>query len=630
MIDGGLAEWAVITHDGIGQAGNPAMSGESLCRQRMGHRLHGRAQRSRRVTGRHLQGKRLAVLRADLVGDPLGLSRVDDGQKAAQQREEKVVADRRHRGGGVGPAGEVALRRAPDPSVAAVDVNVEVSACCKLVEVVAGDVWVEGETLGHLGRGDAMALSCEQIDLSSSTVTEGRGDRGHCRRKALVGARWFLRRAGAFFHTVMVPVAAASTTPGSTKDANDKTPVWPMTDPDKPLEQAVGAVVDPGLFHSISDLGLLRSVKAHRGRTQVVIAVPAAGHPAQRELADEVAKAVAAAGGAPAELKFVNLTQAEEAELRARLYELGRAPQRPAGNAPAGSHGHDRAGADAGAGPGGDGHRGEGPAPRGNPFAHKASRTRVLAVSSGKGGVGKSTVTVNLAVALAQRGLSVAILDADVYGFSVPSMLGVDRPPVVLGDLLIPPVAHGVRCISMGFFVDEDQAVMWRGPMLHKALEQFLVDVHWGNPEFLLLDLPPGTGDVAMSIAQFVPRAEVLVVTTPQASAERVAQRSAVLARQLRLPVRGVVENQSWFTGDDGKRYELFGHGGGEQLAKSLGVTLLAQIPFLPTLRQAGDLGVPVAAFDPEGEAGRAFALLAERVVALGPGRVYRSELSVD
>ena len=182
----------------------------------------------------------------------------------------------------------------------------------------------------------------------------------------------------------------------------------------------------------------------------------------------------------------------------------------------------------------------------------------------------------------------------------------------------------------MGFFVEEDQAVMWRGPMLHKALEQFLVDVHWGPLDFLVLDLPPGTGDVAMSIAQFVPRAEVLVVTTPQPAAERVAQRAAVLARQLRLPVRGVVENESWFTGDDGKRYELFGSGGGEELAKSLGVPLLAQIPLLAVLRRAGDLGVPVAAFEPEGEAGLAFAGLAERVVALGPGRVYRTELSVS
>ena len=407
---------------------------------------------------------------------------------------------------------------------------------------------------------------------------------------------------------------------------NDRTPGKLMTNPDNPLEEAVRGVFDPGLFDSIGDLGLLRSVKTHRGRTEVVVAVPAAGHPAPRELAAEVEKAVAAAGGAPSALELVNMTEAEEAELHARLRELGSGPSaHRAGGEAAGPHRHDGAGH----GSGGNGHGAEGPTPRPNPFADKASHTRVIAISSGKGGVGKSTVTVNLAVALARRGASVAILDADVYGFSVPSMLGIDRPPSVVGDLLIPPVAHGVRCISMGFFVNEDQAVMWRGPMLHKALEQFLLDVHWGRPDFLVLDLPPGTGDVAMSIAQFVPRAEVLVVTTPQVAAERVAQRAAVLARQLRLPVRGVIENQSWFTGDDGKRYELFGHGGGETLAKSLGVALLGQIPFLPALRQAGDLGVPVAAFDPEGEAGQAFASLAERVVALGPGRVYRSELSI-
>ncbi|MGO9148129.1 MAG: Mrp/NBP35 family ATP-binding protein [Acidimicrobiales bacterium] len=399
-----------------------------------------------------------------------------------------------------------------------------------------------------------------------------------------------------------------------------------MTNPDNPLEEAVRGVFDPGLFDSIGDLGLLRSVKTRRGRTEVVVAVPAAGHPAPRELAAEVEKAVAAAGGAPSALELVNMTEAEEAELHARLRELGSGPPaHRAGGEAAGPHGHDGAGHRSG----GNGHGAEGATPRPNPFADKASHTRVIAISSGKGGVGKSTVTVNLAVALARRGASVAILDADVYGFSVPSMLGVDRPPSVVGDLLIPPVAHGVRCISMGFFVNEDQAVMWRGPMLHKALEQFLLDVHWGRPDFLVLDLPPGTGDVAMSIAQFVPRAEVLVVTTPQVAAERVAQRAAVLARQLRLPVRGVIENQSWFTGDDGKRYELFGNGGGETLAKSLGVALLGQIPFLPALRQAGDAGVPVAALDPEGEAGRAFASLAERVVALGPGRVYRSELSI-
>jgi len=401
------------------------------------------------------------------------------------------------------------------------------------------------------------------------------------------------------------------------KDANDPGFATLMTSSREPVEQAIVGVVDPGFFHSIGELGLLRSLEAREARTHVVVAVPAVGHPAPRELIAAINLAVEAAGGAPGEVKFVDMTEDEEGELRARLHELGQgATGSLAGSRAADGHGH--------------AHGASGPTARTNPFAAKSSRTRVIAISSGKGGVGKSTVTVNLAVALARGGASVAILDADVYGFSVPSMLGIDRAPTLLGDLLIPPVAHGVRCISMGFFVDEDKAVMWRGPMLHKALEQFLVDVHWGDPDFLVLDLPPGTGDVAMSIAQFVPRAEVLVVTTPQDAAERVAQRSAVLARQLRLPVRGVVENQSWFTGDDGKRYELWGHGGGELLAKSLGVTLLAQIPFLPMLRQAGDVGVPVAAFDPDGEAGQAFATLAERVVALGPGRVYRSELAIS
>lgn len=385
-----------------------------------------------------------------------------------------------------------------------------------------------------------------------------------------------------------------------------------MTNQQTPLEQAVQDVVDPGLFYSLGELGILRSVVSGESATKVVIAEPETGHPAPREVTAEVAKAVAAVGGAPAEVSFVKLNEAQEVELGARLHVLGHPSSNQGAQEPSHSHG------------------GAGPETRDNPFADKSSRTRVIAVSSGKGGVGKSTVTVNLAVALARLGHSVGILDADVYGFSVPSMLGIERPPSLIGDLLIPPVAHAVRCISMGFFVEEDQAVMWRGPMLHKALEQFLVDVNWGSLDFLVLDLPPGTGDVAMSIAQFVPRAEVLVVTTPQPAAERVAQRAAVLARQLRLPVRGVVENESWFTGDDGKRYELFGSGGGEELAKSLGVPLLAQIPLLAVLRRAGDLGVPVAAFEPEGEAGLAFAGLAERVVALGPGRVYRTELSVS
>ena len=212
----------------------------------------------------------------------------------------------------------------------------------------------------------------------------------------------------------------------------------------------------------------------------------------------------------------------------------------------------------------------------------------MVGVASGKGGVGKSSVTVNLAISLARAGHAVGILDADVYGFSVPKMLGSGDDPVVIGDLVVPTSRHGVRCLSMGYFVPEDQPVIWRGPMLHKAIEQFLGDAWWGQPDFLLVDMPPGTGDVTLSLAQVMSRAKVIVVTTPQAAAERVAQRAAYAARKLKLAVRGVVENMSWFTADDGTRYELFGAGGGAQLAQDLGVPLLGQVPFLPALARAG------------------------------------------
>jgi ATP-binding protein involved in chromosome partitioning len=389
------------------------------------------------------------------------------------------------------------------------------------------------------------------------------------------------------------------------------------------LEAAIAAVEDPHLFHTLGDLGLVRSVEAKRRSTDVSIAVPAAlysgtsGRVAREVLGARIVAAVAAAGGPPASVRLVELPEDEETELAARIHELGLGGRPPTG---------------AEAGPGhrqGGRHGSEGPTPRPNPFADKASPTRVLLIGSGKGGVGKSSVTVNLAIALAQAGHSVGLLDADVYGFSAPSMLGVTEAPRMFGELLVPPVVHGVRLMSMGFFVPEDQAVIWRGPMLHKALEQFLVDVHWGAPEFLLIDMPPGTGDVSMSIAQFVPKAELYVVTTPQPAAGRVAQRAAVMARQLRLPLRGVIENMSWFVGDDGKRYELFGSGGGEELASQLGVALLGQLPFVAALREGGDLGRPITVIESDAEVSVAFRALAEKISAIGPSRVYRSELSV-
>ncbi len=223
-----------------------------------------------------------------------------------------------------------------------------------------------------------------------------------------------------------------------------------------------------------------------------------------------------------------------------------------------------------------------------------------------------------------------AVLDADVYGFSIPAMLGVDDPPTVIDQMMVPPEAHGVRCISMGFFIEEDQAVIWRGPMLHKALEQFLTDVFWDEPEFLVVDMPPGTGDVSLSMAQYLPRAEIYVVTTPQAAAQRVAQRTAAMAKKFNLPVRGVIENMSWFSGDDGKRYELFGAGGGQLLADDIGAPLLAQIPLVPELREGGDAGLPITVAEPHSEAAQAFKALAQKVVELGATRVYRSELSLS
>ncbi|MEZ5350955.1 MAG: Mrp/NBP35 family ATP-binding protein, partial [Microthrixaceae bacterium] len=264
------------------------------------------------------------------------------------------------------------------------------------------------------------------------------------------------------------------------------------------------------------------------------------------------------------------------------------------------------------------------------PFSEAGSRTRVLLIASGKGGVGKSSVTTNLSIALAQRGRSVAVVDADVWGFSIPRMLGVDHPPTVIDEMIVPPEAHGVRCISMGFFVEEDQPVIWRGPMLHKALEQFLTDVFWDDPDYLVIDLPPGTGDISLSLAQFLPRAELFVVTTPQPAAQRVAQRSAFMAHKVNLEVKGVIENMSWFTADDGTRYELFGSGGGEELAERLEVPLLGQVPLVPALREGGDAGRPITVIEPEGEASQVFTELARRVdEELAPTKRTHPELKL-
>lgn len=388
------------------------------------------------------------------------------------------------------------------------------------------------------------------------------------------------------------------------------------------LEQAVAAVVDPDLDLALGEAGMVGAVRVRRHRAEVLLALPVAAWPEVDDLRRRVAEAATAVPGVEeAAVEVAVMDDAGRAALRARL---GRSMGREAGGDHAGG---DHAGGDQAGGQGhGHGHGQPAATPA---FLRPDSKTRVVGVSSGKGGVGKSSVTVNLAVALARQGQRVGVLDADVYGFSVPKMLGVEHDPVILGDLVVPAHVHGVRVLSMGFFVPDDQPVIWRGPMLHKAIEQFLGDAYWGDPDVLLVDMPPGTGDVTLSLAQQMTRAEILVVTTPQPAAQRVAQRSAYAARKLKLSVRGVVENMSWFTGDDGTRYELFGRGGGQALADELGVPLLGQVPLVPALREGGDVGVPVGVADPGGEAAAAFDALARSLVSLGPARVYRRELTV-
>ena len=367
-------------------------------------------------------------------------------------------------------------------------------------------------------------------------------------------------------------------------------------------------VHDPELHRSIVDLGMVRDVVVSSGgQVSLTVVLTVAGCPLRNEIQSRVDSALTAHPEVSSvALNFGVMNDAERENVR-RIVHGDAASTAGSGQA----HGH-----------------AEG---RAVPFSQPGSKTRPLLISSGKGGVGKSSVTTNLAVALAARGHSVGIVDADIYGFSIPRMLGADRDPVVIDQMLVPPEAWGVRCISIGYFVPDGQAVIWRGPMLHKALEQFLTDVFWDEPDFLLIDMPPGTGDIALSLSQYLPRAEVFVVTTPQQAAQKVARLSAAMAAKVNLPVRGVIENMSWFTGDDGKRYEIFGSGGGEELATELGVPLLAQIPLVPTLREGGDDGRPIAAVSPDSEAGRAFHVLAEQIATtLRPKKIFNSELKIS
>jgi ATP-binding protein involved in chromosome partitioning len=360
--------------------------------------------------------------------------------------------------------------------------------------------------------------------------------------------------------------------------------------------EALRPVEDPEIHRSIVDLNMVRGIQIDGGNVKVTVALTVAGCPMRAEIIRLVTDAVAPlAGVAHVDVDLGVMTDEERGALSQQLQ---------------GGHGND------------------GQEHRTNPFTD--SNTRVLAISSGKGGVGKSSVTTNLAVALAQRGRKVAAIDADVWGFSMPRMLGIDRPPTVIDDVIVPPDANGVTLISMGFFAREDQPVVWRGPMLHKALEQFLTDVHWGEPDYLIVDMPPGTGDIALSMAQFLPRAEVIVVTTPQPAAQKVAQRAAYMARKVNLQVVGVIENMSWFLCDHGTEYRLFGEGGGQELADQLEVPLLGQIPLVPELRAGADCGEPIVVTHPDDPASQVFGAIAERLdVELAPKRIYRTQLKI-
>jgi ATP-binding protein involved in chromosome partitioning len=331
--------------------------------------------------------------------------------------------------------------------------------------------------------------------------------------------------------------------------------------------RALERVIDPELRRPVTELDMVRDVVIDGGDVAVTIALTVAGCPLRNSFQEQVAEHVGAvAGVASVSLSFDVMSPDEKAALSAKL--RGGRPEKTISLDP---------------------------------------RTRVVAVASGKGGVGKSSLTVNLAAALDALGQEVGVVDADVYGHSIPHMLGVRQRPVVVDKMIVPPVRGRLKLISIGNFLDENTPVMWRGPMLHRALEQFLSDVHWGELDTLVVDMPPGTGDMAISLGQLLPRAEVLVVTTPQPLAQEVAARAAVMAQRTGQKLLGVVENMS---GD------AFGAGGGAALAEELGVPLLGTVPLDRALREAGDAGAPVVETEPEAPSSRALVALAETVAA--------------
>ena len=334
------------------------------------------------------------------------------------------------------------------------------------------------------------------------------------------------------------------------------------------IEAALERVIDPEIRRPVTQLGMVRSIDiADDGAVTIGLNLTVAGCPLKDTLTTDTQREVGAVAGVTSvKVEMGVMSDEERAALRTKLRGGVAEPEIP--------------------------------------FTKPGSLTRVYAVTSGKGGVGKSSVTANLAAAMAAQGLSVGVVDADIYGFSIPRMLGVDHVPTQLDGMIVPPVSHGVKVISIGMFVGEHQPVVWRGPMLHRAVQQFLTDVFWGDLDVLLLDLPPGTGDVTISVAQLLPNAEILVVTTPQAAAAEVAERTGLIASQTKQKVVGVIENMSYIEQPDGTTLEIFGSGGGAQVAANLSrelgyeVPVLAQLPLDINVREGSDCGVPASIAD--------------------------------
>lgn len=359
------------------------------------------------------------------------------------------------------------------------------------------------------------------------------------------------------------------------------------------IRLALSRVIDPELRASITELGMVRSIDLHdNGVVDVTVSLTTPGCPIRNHFQTSVVKeAKTVEGVTHVNVTFDVLSDSEKQGLQQKLGRNG-----------------------------------------GLPSGALAQVANVICVGSGKGGVGKSTLTANLAAALTAEGKKVGVLDADVWGYSLPRMFGLggQRPPVSSTRKIVPLEAGGVKVMSIGFFVEEDSAVVWRGPMLHKALTQFLEDVDWGELDYLLVDLPPGTGDVSMTLAQLLPQAQFLITTTPQATAQKVARRAAEMAKKVNLEIGGIVENMAGFVTPDGQRFPIFGEGGGQELADELDVPLFGKVPLTMPLREQADAGVPLVATDPDDPAAQAIRSVARGIIAITPAQPVALQMAPD